>query len=66
MVDEVTHLPYYSALVIVDPKELPQAVQGKLVPGMPASVLISTGERTLLQYLISPVTDLLATSMRER
>lgn len=66
MMDEVTRQPYYSALVIVDPKKLPEAVRGKLVPGMPAIVLISTGERTLLQYLVSPVTDLLATSMRER
>lgn len=31
--------------------------QSKIVPGMPAEVLIKTRERTLLQYLLAPVTE---------
>jgi hypothetical protein len=33
---------------------------------MPADVLIATGERTALHYLLAPVRDALSKSMRER
>jgi protease secretion system membrane fusion protein len=34
-------------------------------PGMPAEVVIKTGERTLLRYLLSPLTKRVAASMKE-
>ena len=37
----------------------------KLIPGMPAEVLINTGERTLLNYLMQPASDALARSLIE-
>lgn len=37
----------------------------ELVPGMPAEVLINTGARTLLQYLIQPATNAFARSLIE-
>jgi epimerase transport system membrane fusion protein len=36
-----------------------------LVPGMPAEVLINTGERTLFQYLTRPLSDTFARSFIE-
>jgi hypothetical protein len=36
-----------------------------LSPGMPADVMILTGERTLLDYLIRPFTESLTKSFRE-
>jgi epimerase transport system membrane fusion protein len=36
-----------------------------LVPGMPADVLIKTGERTLFQYLIQPARNAFARSLIE-
>jgi epimerase transport system membrane fusion protein len=36
-----------------------------LVPGMPAEVLINTGARTLLEYLVQPATNAIARSMIE-
>ncbi|EXJ11543.1 HlyD family efflux transporter periplasmic adaptor subunit [Nitrincola nitratireducens] len=39
--------------------------QLSLVPGMPAEVLINTGQRTLLQYLTQPITNTLARSFIE-
>ncbi|MNR67829.1 hypothetical protein D3C85_1920410 [compost metagenome] len=36
-----------------------------LVPGMPAEVLINTGERTLLNYLLQPATNAFARSLIE-
>ncbi len=66
MLDAYTKEPYYLARVVVDTSTLPVDVQERLIPGMPADVLITTGERTLLQYLVGPISDLFAKSMREQ
>ena len=50
---------YYLARVEVSPSGL-QALRDanlQLVPGMPAEVLVQTGARTLVQYLMKPLTD---------
>ena len=65
MQDEYTREPYFLARVIVDATTIPNDIHERLMPGMPADVLIITGERTLLQYLVSPISDLLFKSMRE-
>ena len=65
MEDDYTREPYFLARVIVDASTIPEEAHDRLVPGMPADVLIITGERTLLQYLISPISDLIFKSMRE-
>ena len=50
---------YYLARVAVSPKGLEalSSANLELVPGMPAEVLIKTGARTLVQYLMKPLTD---------
>ena len=47
-----------------DLKELEAFV--RVVPGMPAIAMIDTGERTILSYLTSPITDGLTRSLVER
>ena len=37
----------------------------RMQPGMPAEVIIKTGERSLLTYLLNPLTKRLAASMKE-
>jgi membrane fusion protein, type I secretion system len=65
LLDEATRQPYYLARVRMDHGAVPRELASKLMPGMPADVLISTGERTMLQYLLSPLATRLAKSMRE-
>jgi HlyD family secretion protein/epimerase transport system membrane fusion protein len=66
LVDEHTRQPYYLARVEVDRDELKRiAPQVELVSGMPADVLIVTGERTMAQYLFRPLLDALWRSVRE-
>ncbi len=50
---------YYLVRVAVSPEGLEalSTANLELVPGMPAEVLIKTGERTLVQYLAQPLTD---------
>ena len=66
MIDEHTGEPYFLAKVEVDPLELERiAPDIELSPGMPADVMILTGERTILDYLIRPFTESLTKSFRE-
>ncbi len=55
--DERTGLSYYKARIEIDKGELGKVSDLKLYPGMPAEVLIVTGHQTLMDYLLSPVTD---------
>jgi protease secretion system membrane fusion protein len=56
---------YYLAKVHVDDAEIEKLNGLKIIPGMPADVLIKTGERTLLQYLLKPFSDRLAHAVKE-
>ena len=66
VIDPATKQPFYNARVTIDMSTLPKELQEKLTPGMPATVLISTGERTLLKYLVGPLFDAIERTMRER
>jgi epimerase transport system membrane fusion protein len=50
---------YYLARVEVSSEGLQALRKAELdlVPGMPVEVLINTGARTLVQYLLKPLTD---------
>jgi len=63
--DETTKETYFSARIIIDAAGVPREIAEKLVPGMPADVLIITGERTVLAYFLGPIKDRLAKAMRE-
>ena len=65
-VDRVTNQAYYVALVEADPASLAKAGEVKLQAGMPAEVYINGEERTPLQYLVEPVTQVLRHAGRER
>jgi HlyD family type I secretion membrane fusion protein len=56
---------YFLAIVQVDVKQLPKTFRAKVTAGMPAEVVVPTGERTVLQYLFSPLRDAMRTAMRE-
>jgi len=56
---------YFLGIVRVDVKQLPKQLRPKVTAGMPAQVIVPTGERSVLQYLFSPLRDTLRTTMRE-
>ena len=66
LVDRATNMPYYSALIEADAASLASAGDLKLLAGMPAEVYIKGGERTPLQYLLEPITEVLRHAGRER
>jgi protease secretion system membrane fusion protein len=57
--------PYYLARVVVTPEGIRQLGGRKLQPGMPVEVVVKTGSRTLLQYLLHPLTKRMAASLKE-
>jgi epimerase transport system membrane fusion protein len=64
--DRATNQAYYVALIEADPASLAQAGEMRLQAGMPADVFIKGEERTPLQYLVEPVTQVLGRAARER
>lgn len=66
LVDRTTNAPYYRALVEADPASLKAARALKLQPGMPAEVYIRGEQRTTLQYLLEPITEVMQRAGRER
>lgn len=64
-VDEATGFPYYQARIEVTEQGLKDLEGLELLPGMPAETFITTGSRTLLQYLFKPLSNTLARSFIE-
>ena len=64
-VDPQTGVGYYLARVAVTAEGNKSLGKRQLQPGMPVEVIFLTGERTLLTYLLSPLTKRLAGSMKE-
>ncbi len=56
---------YYLARVSVAPEAVNEIMGFRAIPGMPAEVMIKTGERTFFQYLIKPISDRFARAVKE-
>lgn len=65
LTNERTGQPYYLVRAQVTEEGLEKLANRKLLAGMPAEVLINTGERTMLQYLLQPARNAFAESMIE-
>jgi len=56
---------YFLARVEITPDGMKALGKRQMHPGMPADVIIRTGERTVLTYLLNPLTRRMAASMKE-
>lgn len=65
IVDARTGEAYYLARILVTDEEVKWLGDGRLQPGMPADIMIKTGERTAFQYLVQPLLDSFKKSWRE-
>ncbi len=66
IVDEANKEAYFAAEVVVDRATVPEAFARRITAGMTADVILPTGERTVINYLLRPVLDRWAIGMRER
>lgn len=66
LTDEKTGEPYYLGRVALTDQGRLDLGPRELLPGMPAEVLINTGARTFLNYLLQPARNAMARSMIEQ
>lgn len=66
IMDEQAKEPFFLAQILVDDKSIPASVRERLTAGMPAEIILPTGERTVLNYLVGPLEDRMRGAMRER
>jgi membrane fusion protein, protease secretion system len=66
LTDERTGMPYYKARIQVSPEELARLEYERIIPGMPAEVVIKTGEHSVIHYLLKPLLDHVFSAFRER
>ena len=58
-------MSYYLARIEITPDGLKQLGKRVIQPGMPTEVLIKTGERSMMTYLLHPLLKRIAASMKE-
>lgn len=57
---------YYAVRATLNPNEIEKLGNSKLVPGMPAELMIKRGDRTVLAFLVKPLRDQLSHAFKER
>jgi len=65
LADSAGKYPYYLARVTITPEGMKTLGKRQLQPGMPVEVVIKTGERSLLTYLLHPLLKRISASMKE-
>jgi protease secretion system membrane fusion protein len=65
LTDPQNGMAYYLARVVVTPEGLKTLGKRQMLPGMPVEVVLRTGERSMLTYLLHPLTKRIAASMTE-
>ncbi|CCE11016.1 putative secretion protein (HlyD family); Proteases secretion protein [Bradyrhizobium sp. STM 3843] len=64
--DQRTGQSYYTIRVSMPPEEIARLGDVKLIPGMPVEAFVQTGDRTVLSYLMKPLSDQLMRAFREK
>src|SRR3954449_2564556 len=66
LTDPKTNAPYYTAFVRIDRGELAAMPNIRLYPGMPATVMIPTVQRTAFEYIVGPLVMSFNQSFRQK
>jgi len=66
IVNDKSGASFFRVDLKIDPKDLTHLPKSlKLSPGMPADAMIVTGKRTIMSFLITPITDTFHNAFRE-
>lgn len=65
LTDSASNASYYLARVSITPAGMKMLGKRQLQPGMPVDVVIKTGERSMLTYLLHPLVKRISASMKE-
>jgi HlyD family secretion protein len=65
--DQRTGQSYYTIRVSMPPNEVARlGAENKIIPGMPVEAFVQTGDRTMMSYLMKPLSDQFMRSFREK
>jgi HlyD family secretion protein len=64
--DQKTGAYYYTVRISVPDNEVSRLEGLKLIPGMPVDAFIESGRRTVISYLVRPISDQIAKAFREK
>lgn len=64
--DERSGLSFYTARIDISAEELGRLGMIKLLPGMPVETFIATEERTVMSYLLKPLSDQVLRAFRQQ
>jgi HlyD family secretion protein len=64
--DQRTGMSYYTIRVSLERDQTARLGNVKLVPGMPVDAFVQTGERTVISYLMKPLSDQVVRAFREK
>jgi HlyD family type I secretion membrane fusion protein len=66
LIDADVKEAYFATEVSVNRSSIPEELRDAITAGLTADVIITTGERTALEYLLSPFTERMYKAMREK
>lgn len=64
--DQKTKMPFYTVRLSVSAAEFARLESVKFVPGMPVEAFIRTSSRSMMSYLVKPLTDQIGRAFREQ
>ena len=65
LMDDVNRQYYFRGIIQLNRADIPEEYRSRLRAGMPAEVIVSTGARTVMNYLVSPLSSSLRKTFRE-
>jgi HlyD family secretion protein len=65
MMDDNTHQYYFRGVISLNRADIPEEYRSRVRPGMPAEIIVAVGSRTVLSYIVSPLTNSLRKAFRE-
>jgi HlyD family secretion protein len=57
LMDDTSKQPYYRGIVVLDDTQIPEELRPRVRAGMPAEVIVASGARTVLSYIVSPLSQ---------
>lgn len=65
LMDEASKTSYYLVRIAITDEGMQKLGNRQMQPGMPVQVVIKTGERTLMSYLLHPFSKRISSALRE-
>jgi len=66
MTDEQSKQPYFLARIVINKDNVPTMIKEQIRAGMQAEVIVPTGERTVISYLVRPLSNRASGALREK